>query len=97
MKLGEDGTYRDFCKWYGGDCDQCFKINKYSWPACFEYNGIMGPQLPELLEGKAGCGGDESKEGWKMRDKIEWWIYGFMVGLGLGGIVVAQIAKIMGC
>ena len=33
--LGKDGTFIDFCKWYGGDCGDCFKrIN--GLPPCYE-------------------------------------------------------------
>ncbi len=27
MILGEDGTYKDFCRWYGGDCGNCPKVS----------------------------------------------------------------------
>ena len=35
-RLGEDGTYRDFCRWYGGDCGDCFKRDTGNIPDCYE-------------------------------------------------------------
>ena len=34
-RLGEDGTFRDFCRWYGGDCGDCHKL-KDGFPECYE-------------------------------------------------------------
>ena len=34
-KKGEDGTYKDFCRWYGGDCGSCPEVSKTT-PDCFE-------------------------------------------------------------
>ena len=34
-RLGEDGTFKDFCKWYGGDCGDCFPQTEGT-PDCFE-------------------------------------------------------------
>jgi len=35
-RLGEDGTYKDFCRWYGGDCGDCFQRNLDNPPPCYE-------------------------------------------------------------
>ncbi len=33
-------TYMDCCKWYGGDCGDCFTVGG-NIPQCFEANGIF--------------------------------------------------------
>jgi len=35
-RLGKDGTYKDFCRWYGGDCGDCFQRNLDNPPPCYE-------------------------------------------------------------
>lgn len=38
-RLGADGTYKDFCAWYGGDCGVCFhRKMRDPVPVCFERN-----------------------------------------------------------
>lgn len=46
MKLFQDGTFIDYCKWYGGDCGDCFKLEDGKFPECFE--GIPGEPRPDV-------------------------------------------------
>ena len=45
MELGKDGTFKDYCHWYGGDCGECPKLEK-GFPECFERReNVKGPDV----------------------------------------------------
>ena len=57
MRDSNDGTFKDYCRHYGGDCGDCFKIEK-GFPECYEdFPGEHGPE--EYCHACSKAGGAE--------------------------------------